>query len=157
MLKSARGRALEADTLHVPPPAALHSPPELDNLPHAIVAGKAFPLKPYLLANTSEKTNPFLTILCPGHDTYHNMPLASTVTEGGFTTTECSSCRIQLTAWSRPPTFSVTICTMMGTIKTQRQMGRTKRMGRRGSFAILRTCEAYAGQWMSCSFKTPST
>lgn len=42
MLKSARGRPLEADTVHVPPQAALHSPPELDNLHHAIVAGEAF-------------------------------------------------------------------------------------------------------------------
>lgn len=157
MLRSARGRALEADTLHVPPPAALHSPSELDNLPHAIGAGEAFPLKPYLLENTSQKTNPSLTILCPGHGAYQNMPLASAASVDGFTTAECSSCQIQLTAWSRPPTFSLIICTMMGTIETQRQMGRTERMGRRGSFAISHTCEASAGQWMSCTFKTPST
>uniref|UniRef100_A0A3Q1GW95 DDE Tnp4 domain-containing protein n=1 Tax=Acanthochromis polyacanthus TaxID=80966 RepID=A0A3Q1GW95_9TELE len=43
------GKALQADTLDVPPPSHLRSAPELGPLPHVIVADEAFPMKPYLL------------------------------------------------------------------------------------------------------------
>ena len=43
--KSKLGRALAADALHVPPPAALPGAPELGPLPYAVVGDNAFPLR----------------------------------------------------------------------------------------------------------------
>lgn len=42
---SALGKSFAADTLHVPPPAALPGAPELGKLPYTIVGDDAFPLR----------------------------------------------------------------------------------------------------------------